>query len=184
MGRFYDGDIQGKFWVAVQESSDVENLVTINPIQDYSWKVCHCSVDTDSEKYCRDCYDCIREHIEAATDEGEYEDECLYYEDSSQGYILDKETHYEELVKNMELLKKEIPEKIINEFEKIEQNDKILDAFTGVFNEPMKYINDDDKNTDDNKKQQLRVFLARYILGYQIEYCLRTTESCNINCEY
>ena len=84
----------------------------------------------------------------------------------------------------MELLKKEIPEKIINEFEKIEQNDKILDAFTGVFNEPMKYINDDDKNTDENKKQQLRVFLARYILGYQIEYCLRTTESCNINCEY
>uniref|UniRef100_A0A6C0LVZ7 Uncharacterized protein n=1 Tax=viral metagenome TaxID=1070528 RepID=A0A6C0LVZ7_9ZZZZ len=183
MGRFYDGDIQGKFWFGIQDSNDVENLVTIKGNTDYSWKACNCCAEVD-EDYCRQCYETKEEHIEAAIEAEEYEDECLYYEDSSQGYIIDKETHYEELVKNMELLKKEIPEKIINEFEKIEQNDKILDAFTGVFNEPTKYINDDDTNTDDNKKQQLRVFLARYTLGYQIEYCLRTTESCNINCEY
>ena len=30
MGRFYDGDIQGKFWVAVQTSKDISNLMNID----------------------------------------------------------------------------------------------------------------------------------------------------------
>ena len=29
MGRFYSGDIEGKFWVGVQDSDDIENLVNI-----------------------------------------------------------------------------------------------------------------------------------------------------------
>ena len=74
----------------------------------YSWKVCNCSAEIDSANYCRDCYDCIREHIEAAVEEEEYDDECLHYEECSQGYSLDKATHYEELKKNMEDLRKKI----------------------------------------------------------------------------
>ena len=31
MGRFYWGDIKGKFWFGVQDSDDVENLVNIQP---------------------------------------------------------------------------------------------------------------------------------------------------------
>ena len=31
MGRFYDGDIEGKFWFGVQDSSDIENLISITP---------------------------------------------------------------------------------------------------------------------------------------------------------
>jgi hypothetical protein len=192
MGRFYDGDIQGKFWVGIQDSNDVENLVTVGSYKYYSWKVCNCSAEIDSPNYCRDCYDCVREHIEAAIEEEEYEDECLYYEDCSQGYSLDKGTHYEELVTNMENLKKEIPEEIIKEFDKIEQNDNILDAFTGVFDKTHPLIN---KVNDDfvfgetvfgekTKKRCLAELVARYTLGFQIEYCLRTTDSCNINCEY
>jgi len=177
MGRFYNGDIEGKFWFAVQDSNDIENLVTVVSNVYYSWKSCNCSAEID-EKYCRQCYQNIDEHIEAAIEEEEYEDECLYYEECCQGYSLDKCTHYEELVKNMENLKKEIPEEIIKEFEKIEQNDKILDAFTGVFNQIHPLIN------SDSDKKKISVLVARYTLGYQIEYCLRTTESCNINCEY
>ena len=37
MGRFYSGDIEGKFWFGVQSSGDVENLVTITPHTFYSW---------------------------------------------------------------------------------------------------------------------------------------------------
>ncbi len=106
----------------------------------------------------------------------------MHYEDCSQGYSLDKETHYEELVTNMENLKKEIPEGVIKFFENIEQNDKILDAFTGVFNDTHKHIGE--KNENDKERHKLYVLIARYTLGYQIEYCLRTTGSCNINCEY
>ncbi len=75
MGRFYNGDIEGKFWVGVQDSDDVENLVTIGSYKYYSWKVCNCSAEIDSANYCRDCYDCIREHIEAAVEEEEYDDQ-------------------------------------------------------------------------------------------------------------
>ena len=175
MGRFYDGDIQGKFWFGIQDSHDIENLVTITPHIYYSWVVCNCAAEIDDDEYCKYCYDDISEHINYAKENDEYDNECLYYEDCCQGYTLDKSTYYEELLRNMENLKKEIPEEIINEFKKIEQNDKILDAFTGVFDKTHPLI---------GEKKNLAELVARYTLGYQIEYCLRTTDSCNINCEY
>jgi hypothetical protein len=192
MGRFYDGDIQGKFWFGIQDSNDVENLVTIDPNTYYSWKACNCVAEIDDDNYCRQCYNSVDEHIELAIEAEEYEDKCLYYEDCCQGYTIDKCTHYEELLTNMEKLKKEIPEEIIKEFENIQQTDNILDAFTGVFDKTHPLIN---KVNDDfvfgetvfgekTKKKNLAELVARYTLGYQIEYCLRTTDSCNINCEY
>ena len=36
----------------------------------------------------------------------------------------------------------------------------------------------------EGEKKDLAVLVARYTLGYQIEYCLRTTDMCNVNCEY
>ena len=182
MGRFYSGDIEGKFWFGIQASDDVENLVTTTGNTDYSWHVCNCVAEIDWQEYCKDCYDSKEEHIEAAIEEEEYENKCLYYEECSHGYSLDKGTHYEELLANMENLKKEIPEGIIKFFENIEQNNKILDAFTGVFNDINKHMGE--KPEDEIERKKLLVLIARYTLGYQIEYCLRTTEYCNINCEY
>ena len=185
MGRFYSGDIEGKFWFGIQDSDDIENLVTIKGNTDYSWKVCNCVAEIDDDDYCKVCYENKEQHVEGAIEEGEYDEDdindCLYYEDCSHGYSLDKGTHYEELVTNMENLKKEIPDNIINFFNNIEQNDKILDAFTGVFNDINKHIGD---NNNDKERHNLLVLIARYTLGYQLEYCLRTTDSCNINCEY
>ena len=181
MGRFYSGDIEGKFWFGVQDSDDVENLVTIKGNTDYSWHVCNCVAEID-EDYCRQCYETKEDHIDAAIEEEEYDNSCLYYEECSHGYSLDKGTHYEELLANMENLKKEIPEGVVKFFENIEQNDKILDAFTGVFNDINKHFGEKNENEEERKK--LQVLIARYTLGYQIEYCLRTTDSCNINCEY
>ena len=186
MGRFYNGDIEGKFWFGVQDSDDVENLVTVNAYVYYSWKICNCVAEIDAYNYCNQCYDSISEHIEAAVKDEEYEDEHLYYEEITQGYSLDKETHYDELKKNMEDLRKKIPEEIIQEFDKIEQTDKILDAFTGVFDNISKvvsnYFGGLPQLGDENR--MLVKIVARYTLGYQIEYCLRTTDDCNINCEY
>ena len=183
MGRFYSGDIEGKFWFGVQDSNDIENLVTITGNIYYSWKACNCTAEIDDYDYCTDCYESKNDHIENAIEEEEYEDECLYYEDCSCGYSLDKETHYEELLMNMEKLKKEIPNKIIEEFDKIEQNDKILDAFTGVFNKTCDVLTSITFDIEEKKAHHL-CLLARYTLGYQIEYCLRTTGDCNVHCEY
>ena len=186
MGRYYDGDIQGKFWFGVQDSDDVKNLVNIESDDYYNWKVCNCVAEINDYKYCNNCYGNISEHIEAASIEEEYEDECLYYEESSHGYSLDKATHYDELKKNMVELRKKIPEIIINEFDKIEQTDKLLDAFTGVFDNTTKVISNyfgGIPQLGPNKRMLLKI-VSRYTLGTQIEYCLRTTDSCYITCEY
>jgi hypothetical protein len=99
MGRFYDGDIQGKFWFGVQDSDDIENLVNVKSGMYYGWRVCNCFAEIDCHEYCKDCYDSKEAHIESAIEEEEYEDECLYYEECTFGYSLDKDTHYEELPK-------------------------------------------------------------------------------------
>ena len=62
------------------------------------------------------------------------------------------------------------------------QNDKILDAFSGVFNNMNNIITSVVEL--DKERHNMRVLVARYTLGYQIEYCLRNTDSCNIYCEY
>jgi hypothetical protein len=197
MGRFYHGSIEGKFWFGVQSSDDISNLVTIKHEMSYSWKSCHCcaeiDIDNNEDKYCNDCYESKEEHEESVIEEdGENEDNCLYYEEQSISYHLDKDSHYDELKSNMELLKSKIDPKIINEFDKIEQNDKILDVFSGVFDNSLKKLNEMENEMENNKNDSdvhqdyiaLVVLFARYTLGYQLEYYLRTNEDdCYVNCE-
>jgi hypothetical protein len=186
MGRFYDGDIEGKFWFGIQDSNDIEELVSVTPYIYYSWKVCGCAAEVDSDEYCKGCYMSKEEHIEDAVENEEYEDEMLYMEDSSQGYCLDKDTHYDELKKNMEELRKKIPEIVLNEFDKIEQNDKLLNAFTGVFDNTSEVVSNYFGGLPQlgTEKRMILQIIARYNIGLQIEYCLRTSESCNVNCDY
>ena len=183
MGRFYNGDIEGKFWFGVQNSDDIENLVNITPNTEYAWKACNCCAEIDCMDYCKTCYENKEEHISDAIEAEEYDDSCLYYEECSQSYCLDKETHYQELLDNMNELKTKIPDEIIKKFDEIEQTDDILNAFTGVFDKYLPVINEK-KEEKEGEKKELSVLVARYTLGYQIEYCLRTTGSCNVNCEY
>ena len=154
MGRFYSGDIEGKFWVGVQDSDDIENLVNITPNIEYAWKACNCFAEIDDEDYCSCCYDTKEDHINDALEQGEYEEKYLYYEAGSIGYSLDKETHYEELLDNMNKLKTQIGEEIIKEFDKIEQNDDIMNAFTGVFNKVLPFIN---KIKEEKKRRKTKI---------------------------
>tara|TARA_B110000037_G_scaffold90264_1_gene106793 strand:+ start:1715 stop:2296 length:582 start_codon:yes stop_codon:yes gene_type:complete len=192
MGRFYHGAIEGKFWVGIQDSDDISNLVTIEPELSYMWKACLCcveidiNIDNNEDKYCKDCYESKEEHEEAVIEEdGENEDNCLYIEEQLISYHLDKQTHYDELKENMEILKSKIDQKILDEFDKIEQNDKILSAFTGVFDNSVKKLNEIKKEKKDTYvNTNYNAFVARYTIGYQLEYCLRTTEDdCYVNCE-
>ena len=38
MGRYYYGDIEGKFWFGVQSSNDINNLINIKGIQNMNGK--------------------------------------------------------------------------------------------------------------------------------------------------
>ena len=186
MGRFYSGDISGKFWFGVQSSDDIGELVSYTPVQHNIWKSCGCYVDEDEPegKYCKGCFNSLDTHISAVEEEEDYDDGLLYIEDQEIIYQLDEDTHYQELLDSMNKLKLAIHPDILNEFDKIDQNENILDAFSGVFNHTCEYMNKNITFDNDMQKQKECELLARYTLGYQIEYCLRTIGRCTICCEY
>jgi len=187
MGRFYSGNIEGKFWVGVQCSNDIENLVNVAPSTCYAWKVCNCVAEIDVHHYCEQCYETKEEHIDRVNEEYDDDDDdddvgCLYYTESSQAYDLDEETHYHELADSMNELKTELGEMLVQKFDAITQNDDILRADTGVFNSVHEYYTNTVKN--DMRRRELDILVARYTLGYQLEYCLRTNGTCSVVCEY
>lgn len=181
MGRFYSGDINGKFWFGIQDSDDISNLINVSYYRDYCWKICGCIADINKHNYCSDCYTSIEDHINEAVDEEEYENECLYYKDETINYLLDNNSHSDELLINMNTLSKYIPMEIIDEFNKIPESDSILNTFSGVFENLNNIVMSFDFSNYD--KEKLLIYIARYSLGFQIKYCLKTKESCYISCE-
>jgi hypothetical protein len=143
-----------------------------------------CDADIKEYTYCNECYKSKEEHENAVIEEDEEdeedEDNNLYIEEQTVTYYLEKKLHYNELKENMDKLKSSINTEVINEFDKIEINDNILSAYSGVFDAMVTVLNKIEKGT--YKKEQL-ILVARYTLGYQIEYCLRTTDICNVDCE-
>ena len=149
MGRYYWGDIEGKFWVAVQSSSDVENLVDIEPLpQRLVWHGCGCTVDCD-EKNDSDCKKCYESKDEFLDEMGEDFDEEPYYEEQVIVYELDKE-HLDELNETMAKLENEIDPRIIVEFKKIDED--MSNAFEGIFNPVSEVISKvlNESNIDQN----------------------------------
>ena len=52
MGRYYYGDIEGKFHFGVQSSDDINNLIdNIEHEHEYEWITCVCNVESKEEKY-------------------------------------------------------------------------------------------------------------------------------------
>ena len=59
MVRYYNGDISGKFWLAVQGSADISNLISIKETNVYKWYGCNCIVNEPAlayKYYCENCY--------------------------------------------------------------------------------------------------------------------------------
>lgn len=179
MGRFYSGDINGKFWFGIQGSGDIGELLNVEATHEYAWHGCNCYVDTDDE-YCKSCYENKEDFMEDVKDEiGE--DGLLYYEDGNINYSLSCiEGHLEELERALYKLENEINKEVVEEYKKVENNESICDAFTGVFNDAEKKMNEIYSDEKDNEKLAL---IARYGLGLQIKYSLKNTGTCNVSCE-
>ena len=56
MGRYYWGDIEGKFWFAVQSSDDISNLVSTPYREPFYWEGCTCQINKEDDiwEYCND----------------------------------------------------------------------------------------------------------------------------------
>lgn len=185
MGRFYGGDIEGKFWFGIQPSQDINNLIkNINFKTNYTWKVCDCSVENENLTFCNDCYENEEAHkMEVLNEEDCDSDDSieLYYEDNCIDYLVEKDKHFEELTTSMNILEKEINEEILKEIKNIPQNENILDACSDIFNNVVKTLNSIDLDDKEYKKQSK--ITCRYLLGYQILYYLKNNDKCFIYCE-
>ena len=61
MGRYYTGNISGKFWFGIQSSYDPQNLgCTYSNV--YEYQLCGCICDDKNISYCMNCYDNEEEH--------------------------------------------------------------------------------------------------------------------------
>jgi hypothetical protein len=76
MGRYYYGDIQGKFWFGVQNSDDA-SYFGVEPEYLYEFLDCGCHIEIYKEKhddltndlYCTECFASLEEHREAVEEE-------------------------------------------------------------------------------------------------------------------
>ena len=115
MGRYYDGDIEGKFHFGIQSSDDIENLIeNIDHEHEYEWITCGCNVESNEDKrrnYCNDCYSSQEEHkqeILKNEDEGCIHNGCLYIEGNFIYYSIQKKDNYENLLISMKKLEESL----------------------------------------------------------------------------
>ena len=190
MGRFYWGDIEGKFWFGIQDSDDICNLINIKYISTYSWKCCDCGTyaDINYDTYCSNCYDTYEEHKQAIHEDeygSDYDDveisEKLYYQNDNISYEIYKDEHYFELLNSLKDLELQLSDRVIREFANIDYDDKLLNTFEKSFEKTEIVFKEEVKNGLLDKSKT--VILARYILGTQIKFCLEKNGHCIINCE-
>ena len=65
MGRYYTGQISGKFWFGIQDSTDADFFGT-EYSDVFSFYVCGCEYFTgESKEYCDGCFGSLEEHMAA-----------------------------------------------------------------------------------------------------------------------
>ena len=187
MSRDYYGDISGKFYYEFQESNDIENLINISCENEYIWYCCNCDIDENElgkESFCKHCYSSYEEHFQQVKEYYEWDKENLngrlYLKLPYLNYTILKTEHYESLLEKIEELKLILPPMVIKEFDKIEENEEILDGYSIIFNQAYVELDKFKENIDYN---QLLIYFGRYKIGLQIKYVLDKEESCNVSCE-
>lgn len=167
MGRYYSGQISGKFWFSIQASDDASYFGRSYD-EDFIYYVCNCTIDTDdSEKalFCANCYDSYEQHREAMA-ENDISDEKTWR-------LSDFEIKYNFDECDIDTVKSKIQE---------------LEVEVGQYMDSYKITDEDDNieysyvapsNVSDYKLE----LLARLCLGKQILYCLEKNGTCSFSAD-
>ena len=95
MGRWYHGNIHGKFWVGTQSSDAMVNYGAVQGESEYMFKVCCCSCcgEASGQDYCEDCYESYEDHIKEVRDEWDDDSitECFQPDESSGNWLYDRD---------------------------------------------------------------------------------------------
>jgi hypothetical protein len=135
-------------------------------------------VENTEDVYCSQCFPNYNVHESLAIEEG-YDNEELFLEDNTISYEINKEVHYDELIEALDKLKKHLPDFLIEEINNIVYDDKILNTAHGTFDKV--YLKYDEHN--EHIPCETNVYLARYLIGLQIKYCLEQQNVCYVYCE-
>lgn len=175
MGRYYYGNIVGKFWFGVQSSDDPENLCCINNGYQIIYKVCHCECinqniqeNQHENEFCRDCFDSKKQHWNSVVEEDPDDASNLCYE-------------IDEAITKWVAYASDVP-KIHNILTEIDEKIHIYKYIRGI-----DYSEDDGyemeiKFSEENTNKDVDELLARYVLGSQIVHYFRKTN--NETCEF
>jgi hypothetical protein len=152
MGRFYSGDINGKFWFGIQSSYDISNLLDIEPNVVLEWYGCRCTLHDDNnedDKYCVECFNSEEEFLAAAADDMKMDNsENPYYETNEIVYDISSSQYLKPLEDKLNELEQKIHKSLIETIKEITGD--ISDAFSGVFDNvfavQQKLINENKKD--------------------------------------
>lgn len=175
MGRYYSGDIEGKFWFGTQDSDDATNF-GVDPIVQYDYHGCQCCASDDvtedeeanAQLFCSSCYESLEDHLEKT--EVDRDDDKTYYEGN--------EIYYDFQESSLPTLKKEI---------------KKLEKKVGKYMEPFMIV---DKTIEYGGVQyeysvpegvKLKTgeleLIVRLCLGKQILFCIEKYGKCRFHAE-
>lgn len=198
MGRYYSGDIEGKFWFGVQSSNDISKLVSCKYNEYCIWEGCNCVIENEDDiwklckdeceedcehVYCQECFENREEHIKKLEEGGYEEGQSLYREGNELVYTIDKK-YLSELKENLKKIEEQIDKNVVEAYKKVENDERILNLCSGVYNEVNEIMNTWDNEDDKEKKEQYKL-IARYGLGLQIKYYLEQEDNiqCTVYCE-
>ena len=186
MGRYYGGQISGKFWFGIQSSCDATEF-GCEPANIVNYSVCNCVaddiiIDTDNDtnnstddgnacneeiyknKYCNGCFASLEEHLTAIEEEGNNDDDPVV----KTWFVSETEVDYQFEGRHIASLDNKIAEleelvgKYIIEYNiKDEDHEITYDCIT----------------IEKLGKDELEM-VARLCLGRQISYCLHNKGSC------
>ena len=184
MGRYYCGQISGKFWFGVQCSNDA-SYFGVKHTDVVQYLVCGCELDagliehiTNGNEisisinsiglFCRDCFESIDEHKRAML-----EDDIDY--DENTWRIADNEVYYEFEVRHINIVHAHVQQ---------------LEFFVGKYMESY-IIKDNGDNSEityyykcpEELSAEELILVARLCLGKQILYCLQMRGQCHFTAE-
>ena len=135
MGRFYNGDINGKFWFGVQSSDDISNLLDIDSEMVCEWYGCGCTLHDDNNEdneFCIECFNNKEDFLLNASEEMEADgSSVLYHETNEIVYYISSSQYLKPLEDKLNELEQKIHKSIIDAFKEITGD--VSDVFTGVF---------------------------------------------------
>lgn len=183
MGRYYNGDISGKFWFAVQGSADISNLIKIKETNVYRWYGCNCRINEPALAYkyfCNNCYSTQEAFLKDALPHMENKYSKPYEEVNEIYYDILADDHLRQLEASLYKLRPKIHTKILDEFDIIENDVSICNASSGVFDRMLKVF---DEIVEIQPNEANPDYVARYSLGLQVKYQLLNKGSCYVSCE-